>query len=244
MAVEITPLSPLAYATRYRVVLTGALRSSSGGEIRPPRGLGSPEDLLSFVTQPVPPQPPVLASTEPAAGSTGADGGSPVFATFSKPMDPLTMNSTTVMLIAESGDAVAVGLTCCGDDDGTLRVDPVEPMAAGVYRLVFGDGVTDRAGLPMLPDTVGFRVGVEARPVVPSGPGRLTIQVIPASVASRTKKNVGAGSSTSRKGRISYNPGSKSFFSVKPKAVRPVPANDVVMDVGGCMLSRPSVCGS
>ncbi len=186
MAVEITPLSPLAYATRYRVVLTGALRSSSGGEIRPPRGLGSPEDLLSFVTQPVPPQPPVLASTEPAAGSTGADGGSPVFATFSKPMDPLTMNSTTVMLIAESGDPVAVGLTCCGDDDGTLRVDPVEPMAAGVYRLVFGDGVTDRAGLPMLPDTVGFRVGVEARPVVPSGPGRLTIQVIPASVASRT----------------------------------------------------------
>ena len=38
----------------------------------------------------------------------------------------------------------------------------------------------------MQPDTFGFRVGVEARPVVPSGPGRLTIQVIPASVASRT----------------------------------------------------------
>ena len=36
----------------------------------------------------------------------------------------------------------------------------------------------------MLPDTFGFRVG--ARPVAPSGPGRLTIQVIPASVASRT----------------------------------------------------------
>ncbi len=38
----------------------------------------------------------------------------------------------------------------------------------------------------MLPDTFGFRVGVETRPVAPSGPGRLTIQVIPTSVASRT----------------------------------------------------------
>ena len=185
-AVNITPLSPLAYATRYRIVLTDALRASSGEEIGPPQGRGSPEDLLSFVTQPVPQDPPVLTSTEPADGSTGADGGSPVFATFSKPMNPLTLDAATVMLITESGDRVASGLTCCGEDDGTLRVDPAEPLAAGLYRLVLGDGITDAGGLPMLPDTFGFRVGVEAPPVVPSGPGRLTIQVIPASVASRT----------------------------------------------------------
>ena len=185
-AVDITPLSPLTYTTRYRIVLTDALRSSSGGDIRLPRGGGPPEDFLSFMTQPLPPDPPVLTSTEPADGSTGADGGSPVFATFSKPMNPLTLNSATVMLITQSGDRVASGLTCCGEDDGTLRVDPVEPLAAGLYRLVLGDGVTDVGGLPMLPDTFGFRVGVEARPIAPSGPGRLTIQVIPASVASRT----------------------------------------------------------
>ena len=186
LAVNITLLSPLSYATRYRVVLTGALRSSSGDEIRPPRGPGSPEDLLSFLTQPLPPEPPVLASTEPADGSTGADGETPVFATFSKPMNPLTVHSSTVMLMTASGAPVAVGLTCCGDDDETLRVEPVEPMAPGVYRLVLGDGITDVAGIPMAPDTFGFRVGVEARPVAPSGPGRLTIRVIPASVASRT----------------------------------------------------------
>ena len=186
LAVDITPLSPLAYATRYRVVLTGALRSSSGGEIRPPRGPGSSEDLLSFVTQPVPPDPPVLVSTEPADGSTGADGAGPVVVTFSKPMNPLTLDSTTVMLITAGGAQVAVGLTCCGQDDGTLRVDPVEPMAAGLYRLVLGDGITDVGGLPMLPDTFGFRVGVEARPVAATGPGRLTIRVIPASVGPRT----------------------------------------------------------
>ncbi len=186
LAVDITPLSPLAYATRYRVVLTGALRSSSGGEIRPPRGPGSSEDLLSFVTQPVPPDPPVLVSTEPADGSTGADGAGPVVVTFSKPMNPLTLDSTTVMLITADGAQVAVGLTCCGQDDGTLRVDPVEPMAAGLYRLVLGDGITDVGGLPMLPDTFGFRVGVEARPVAATGPGRLTIRVIPASVGPRT----------------------------------------------------------
>ena len=79
-----------------------------------------------------------------------------------------------------------MGLTCCGEDDETLRVEPVEPMASGVYRLVLREGITDVAGVPMLPDTFGFRVGVEARPVAPSGPGRLTIQVIPTSVASRT----------------------------------------------------------
>ena len=186
LALDITPLTPLSYATLYRIVLTRALRSSSGGAIRPPRGEGSSEDLMSFVTQSVPPDPPVLASSEPADGSTGADGEDPVFATFSKPMNPLSFDSTTVMLIAESGARMATALTCCGADDGTLRVDPVEPMATGLYRLVLGDGITDAQGLPMLPDTFGFRVGVLARPVVPSGPGRLTIQVIPASVASRT----------------------------------------------------------
>ena len=186
LGVDITPLSPLAYATRYRIVLTSGLRSSTGGEIRLPRGGGPLEDLLSFATQPLPPDPPVLTSTEPEDGSAGADGGSPVFATFSKPMNPLTLDSTTVMLITESGARVASGLTCCGEDEGTLRVDPVQPLAAGLYRLVLGDGITDAGGLPMLPDTFGFRVGVEARPVAPSGPGRLTIQVIPASVASRT----------------------------------------------------------
>ena len=186
LAVDITPLSPLAYATRYQVVLTDALRSSAGGEIRPPRGPGSSEDLLSFVTQRVPPVPPVLVSTEPADGSTGADGAGPVVVTFSKPMDPLTLDSTTVMLIAAGGAQVTVGLTCCGADDGTLRVDPVEPMAAGLYRVVLGDGITDVGGLPMAADTFGFRVGVVARRVAPSGPGRLTIEVIPASVASRT----------------------------------------------------------
>ncbi len=186
LAVDIAPLSRLAYATRYRIVLTGALRSSSGGDVRPPRGPGSPEDLLSFLTQPLPPEPPVLASTEPADGSTGADGEGPVFATFSKPMNPLTLDSSSVMLVTASGSRVAVELACCGEDDGTLRVEPVEPMTPGVYRLVLGDGITDVKGIPMLPDAFGFRVGVEARPVAPSGPGRLTIQVVPASVASRT----------------------------------------------------------
>ena len=146
LAVNITPLSPLAYATRYRIVLTDALRASSGEEIGPPQGRGSPEDLLSFLTQSVPPDPPVLTSTEPADGSTGADGGSPVFATFSKPMNPLTLDAATVMLITESGDRVASGLTCCGEDDGTLRVDPAEPLAAGLYQLVLGDRITDAGG--------------------------------------------------------------------------------------------------
>jgi hypothetical protein len=59
-------------------------------------------------------------------------------------------------------------------------------MGDGLYRLVLGDGIADAAGHPMVPDTFGFRVGVVARRVAPSGPGRLTIQVIPASVAPRT----------------------------------------------------------
>ena len=183
LAVTITPLSPLAYSTRYRIVLSDALRTSSGEGVRLPRGQGSAEDDLSFVTQP---EPPVLASTEPADGSTGMDGRSPVFATFSKAMDAATLDPTTVRLIAESGAGVEVGVTCCGEDDNTLRVDPVEPMATGGYLLVLGDGITDAGGVPMLADTFGFRVGVVAPPRRLEGPGRLTIQVIPASVAPRT----------------------------------------------------------
>ena len=185
-SIDITPLTPLAYATRYRIVLTGALRSASGGGVRPPRGEGSPEDLLSFVTQPAPPKPPALASSEPADGSTGADGDGPMFARFNKPMNPLTLDSTNVILMNEVGARVAAMLTCCGDDVGTLRVDPVDPLSDGLYRLALGHGITDADGLPMPADTIGFRVGVEVRRVAPTGPGRLTVQVSPASVASRT----------------------------------------------------------
>jgi class 3 adenylate cyclase len=185
-AIDITPLTPLSYTTRYRIVLTRALLSASGGGVRPPRGEGSPEDLLSFVTQPTPPEPPALASSEPTDGSTGADGDGPVFATFNKPMNPLTLDSTTVILMTEGGARVAATLTCCGDDEGTLRVDPLAPMNDGVYRLALGDGITDAGGRPMDSDTFAFRVGVEARRVAPTGPGRLTVEVIPASLASRT----------------------------------------------------------
>ena len=183
LAVNIRPLSPLAYETRYRIDLSGALRSSSGEAVGLPSRRGSAEDPLSFVTQP---EPPVLASIESADGSTGADGRSPVFATFSKPMDPATLDPTTVSLIAESGARVEVELTCCGEDDNMLRVDPVEPMGAGRYRLVLGSGITDARGVPMLADTFGFRVGVVEPARRSAGPGRLTIQVIPASVAPRT----------------------------------------------------------
>ena len=184
LAVNIAPLSPLTYSTRYRIILSGALRSSSGEAVRLPRGPGSVEDLLSFVTQAEPPDAPVLASTEPVDGSTVADGRSPMLATFSKPMNPATLDPTTVRLIAESGAQVAVGLSCCGEDANTLRVDPVEPLAPGRYRLVLGGGITDVGGVPMLADSFGFRVRAPARR--PQGPGLLTIQVIPASVASRT----------------------------------------------------------
>lgn len=185
-SVEITPHTRLAYATRYRVVLTDALRSANGGEVLPPRGEGSPEERFSFLTQPLPPDPPILTGTDPADGSSGVEGESPVLATFSKPMDPATLDSTTVSLVSGDGERLATAITCCGDDAGTLRIEPLEPMTAGTYRLVLGEGITDVGGIPMIPDTVGFRVGVEAQPVVPTGPGRLTVEVVPASVAPQT----------------------------------------------------------
>ena len=185
--IEITPRTPLEYATSYRVRFTEALRSGTGGAIRPPRGEGLPEDLMSFVTQPVPPDPPVLASSAPEDGSTGANGASPVVATFSKPMNAQTLDSTTVILRATaSGVQVPAALTCCGADDGTLQVDPVRPLANGLYELVLADGITDADGLPLAPVTFGFRVGVVAQRRVPTGPGRLTVQVVPDALAPYT----------------------------------------------------------
>jgi hypothetical protein len=59
-------------------------------------------------------------------------------------------------------------------------------MADGLYELVLGDGIADVAGLPMVAATIGFRVGVVAVRRAPTGPGLLTIRVIPESVSSRT----------------------------------------------------------
>ena len=185
-SVEITPQARLAFGTRYRVVLTDALRSADGSEVLPPRGEGSPEERLSFSTQPAPPDPPVLAGTDPADGSSGVSAESPVLATFSKPMDPATLDSTTVSLVSANGERLPAAVTCCGDDASTLRIEPLEPMANGTYRLVLGEGIADVGGMPMIPATVGFRVGVVPRPVTLTGPGRLTVQVVPASVAPQT----------------------------------------------------------
>ena len=101
LAVNITPLSPLSYSTRYRVVLTGALRSSSGGEIRPPRGAGSPEDLLSFLTQPLPPEPP--SPREQRAGGR---------------IDGRRWRYTGVRYFQQADESADIGFVNRGADDG------------------------------------------------------------------------------------------------------------------------------
>ena len=100
---------------------------------------------------------PTVTATTPTFGATGASSGTNVTVTFSGPMDPTTINASTVELLDASGKPVAATVSFDATTN-TATLTPTNPLAGSTtYTIVVkgnagGPRVTDVSGNPLSAD--------------------------------------------------------------------------------------------
>ncbi len=139
------PTDVLAPSTSYTVRITTAATDLSG--------LGLAQDYVwSFTTGTIPDATrPMVSSTTPANLASNVALNAPITATFSEPMAPGTLNTTTFTVMQGTtpvpGTVIFVGVTAL--------FTPVENLAGNtVYTATITDDATDLAGNTMAADYV------------------------------------------------------------------------------------------
>lgn len=142
----LTPTSPLATSTTYTMTVEGG----AGGAADEAGNPLAADTTWSFTTA-APPgpdtTPPTITAMTPANGATGVALNVAPTVTFSEPMDPATITTTTVQLNGPGGVSATVAY-----DAATRRVTltPASPLAdSTTYTVVVkgrNKGVADTAG--------------------------------------------------------------------------------------------------
>lgn len=157
--VSFAPSNPLTANTVYTVTITTGATSAQGTPL-------AADYTWNFTTLPI----PTVTDTDPSNNAMGVDVNKTVTATFSIPMDPLTINATTFTL--RQGSAVIPGVvTYTG---GTIAsFNPVNALNPGlVYTATITTGAKSSAGIPLASDYVwNFTTSnvVVAPPIITSG---------------------------------------------------------------------------
>ncbi|MCP3100258.1 Ig-like domain-containing protein [Myxococcus sp. K15C18031901] len=163
-----TPLEPLKYQTRYRgrsrdvVDLAGNSQSLYGG--------------FDFITE-LPPTPPLVLGATPAPDMRFVPLGGPLRVSFDRPLDPASVDATTVSVAGVSG------LVNYEASTNTVVFRPVPPFQPATDYTVTVQGVrTPQGQVLAAPFTYGVRTvaprtrlsqettGQPALPVVATGP--------------------------------------------------------------------------
>jgi hypothetical protein len=145
------PLNNLAFSTRYTVTIKGGV---SGAKDLAGNALAS-DYVWSWNTAAAPDTTaPTVSSTAPLANATGVKLNALVAASFSEPMDPLTITPTTFTLACPVGTAItgAVGYPVNGN---VATFTPASDLPAGtVCKTTITTGVKDVAGNALASDYV------------------------------------------------------------------------------------------
>ncbi len=101
--------------------------------------------------------PPTVESTVPAAGAEGVTADTTVKATFSEPMDPATIDGTTVEL-RDSSDAVVPATVSYDGPSRMVTITPASPLVNDAqYTTLIRGGTTD----PRVKDIAGNALAVD-----------------------------------------------------------------------------------
>jgi hypothetical protein len=132
-----TPSSPLVFASSYTLIVSTAVTDLAGNPL-------TGEYTSTFTSAINPDQiPPLVVSTVPAAGATDVVVNGVITVTFSEPIDPATLNSTTFTLGA-GGNVVTGSITFSGI---TAVFTPAAALAFSTpYNAVVKASVKDMAG--------------------------------------------------------------------------------------------------
>lgn len=123
---------------------------------------GSVGGIVFFPAPPGGGSPPWVVSTTPAADEVGAAASGEVTATFSRPMDPSTINSNTFRVLDGAGVPVWGTVSCA--DGITARFAPTPALAPGSsYTAIITTGAADAQGVPLAGDYLwGFSTATDA----------------------------------------------------------------------------------
>ncbi|MHB8655039.1 MAG: Ig-like domain-containing protein [Terriglobia bacterium] len=134
-----SPAAVLAFNTVYTATITTGAQNLAGN------GLVAPF-VWTFRTNPAPPTPPTVISTNPVNNAIGVPINQKVAATFSEAMNPATINSTTFTLTGPGGVAVAGAVTYVVAGS-TATFTPAANLAAlTTYVATITTGAQDLAG--------------------------------------------------------------------------------------------------
>jgi RHS repeat-associated protein len=137
--VGLIPVVPLAPATQYTVTAAG-VQDLAGNLLAPPFTstftTGSSADLAQ----------PKVASTSPSSNASGVSTSSAIQVQFSKPIDPLTVQSTTFLVYPATNIPVP-GTISVSANGMTVTLTPSEPLdSVSPYTIELTTGISDVEG--------------------------------------------------------------------------------------------------
>jgi len=158
-----TPSADLAASTAYTATVTTAVQDLAGNALET-------DFVWSFTTgSGADVTPPTVLSTSPVDNATNVAATIVVTATFSEPVDPMTVDNTS-FFVSNGTDNVAGAVTT---DNNTIRFTPTGSLADNtVYTATVTSAVTDLAGNPLASDEVwSFSTAPTAVPPPPGDSG-------------------------------------------------------------------------
>jgi YVTN family beta-propeller protein len=147
--VTLTPSAPLAAATTYTATVRGGatdprVKDVAGNAL-------AANQTWSFTTVAADTTPPTITATSPVSGATGVGRSANVTVTFSEPMDPATINTSTVLLRTPAGATVPALVTYSATNRRAVLNANSALAARTTYTVLVRGGATD----PRVKDAAG-----------------------------------------------------------------------------------------
>jgi RHS repeat-associated protein len=160
---QVTPKLRLAPNTATNCVLGNGIQGVNGLALSTLSG-----NALSFTTGAGPDKGvPTTVTTSPPNGSSNVGDNADVRVVFSKPINPLTVNASTIQL-SGGGVTATAGSIIFSNDNESMLVTPQTPLPDGTQMTLTISGVTDVAGNAMAAQTTQFTTGTGPDVVPPA----------------------------------------------------------------------------
>ena len=149
--VTFIPNQFLAPTTTYLVDITNGVKDSAGNSVIPATVTFTTAGGIDNVV-------PIIVNTVPASGATDfPTPGQPVTITFSEPVDPVTINPTTVRFFTTPVIPATIALSL---NNTVVTLTPTVPLFAGASMVVRLEGVKDVAGNPLALTSFSFTTAI------------------------------------------------------------------------------------
>jgi O-glycosyl hydrolase len=167
---SLVPSVPLANNTTYTATITTGVQSAQGAAL-------AANYTWSFTTIAVAQAAPTVTAVTPAASATGVAVNTSVTATFSEAMNAATITSSTFMLTAQGGGAVA-GSVAYSSGTSTATFDPASNLAYGTtYTATITTAATSSTGTALAANYTWTFTTVEQPTVAATTPSNAATNV-------------------------------------------------------------------